>query len=136
MSSAVTAATPLRSRIPQTPSASFPSVFIPHLPKTGTARLRLRSNAIGLVAILSRPPSQPISLDTSSPLSTPTRARGSSSPLRFSRFSSASSHVLGTDVTLSMNRSFDGYPSSSLSSHPGKAFNASMIEKLLDTSDE
>jgi hypothetical protein len=35
-------------RTPATPSRSFPYVFAPHLPKLGTAKVRLRSNVFGL----------------------------------------------------------------------------------------
>lgn len=37
-------------RSPATPSASFPYTLTPRLPKVGTAKLRLRSNVIGLLA--------------------------------------------------------------------------------------
>jgi hypothetical protein len=39
-------------RTPVTPSRSFPYVFAPHLPKLGTAKVRLRSNVFGLSAYI------------------------------------------------------------------------------------
>ncbi|KAF8327770.1 uncharacterized protein EI90DRAFT_3156074 [Cantharellus anzutake] len=37
-------------RTPNTPSRAFPYTFIPHLPKVGTAKVRLRSNVFALCA--------------------------------------------------------------------------------------
>lgn len=39
-------------RSPATPSRAFPHTIVPRLPKVGTAKLRLRSNVIGLFAYI------------------------------------------------------------------------------------
>ena len=39
-------------RTPNTPSRVFPYTFIPHLPKVGTAKVRLRSNVLALCAYI------------------------------------------------------------------------------------